>query len=254
MADIDTTNADTLLEMGPIDYIVLEWPGQQPDGSVAPLILELVDRGLIRILDVAFMAKDENGSAWRSTSRDIDAAEAFGAFEGASSGLLRQEDLEEAAAALEPGTPRPCSCGRTAGPPRSPSRCASPAASSSPAAASPSRPSSRRSTRSRAPTDREEPPCPDCFAGSPAPPSSPVPPRPSATASRAGRRRAGPQQEPQHYGQQPQQRYDEPPPPPPPAAAAGPDRAAQGARGAAGTQGILTDEEFAGGEGQDPRH
>ena len=104
MADIDTTNADTLLEMGPIDYIVLEWPGQQPDGSVAPLILELVDRGLIRILDVAFLGKDENGSAYAVDIADIDAAEAFGVFEGASSGLLREEDLAEAASVLEPGT------------------------------------------------------------------------------------------------------------------------------------------------------
>ncbi len=104
MADIDTANADTLLEMGPIDYIVLEWPGRQPDGSVAPLILELVDRGLIRILDVAFLGKDENGSAYAVDIADIDAAEAFGVFDGASSGLLREEDLAEAASVLEPGT------------------------------------------------------------------------------------------------------------------------------------------------------
>ena len=104
MADIDTANADTLLEMGPIDYIVLEWPGRQPDGSVAPLILELVDRGLIRILDIAFLGKDEDGSAYAVDIADIDAAEAFGVFDGASSGLLREEDLAEAAAVLEPGT------------------------------------------------------------------------------------------------------------------------------------------------------
>ena len=90
MADIDTANADTLLEMGPIDYIVLEWPGRQPDGSVAPLILDLVDRGLIRILDVAFLGKDEDGSAYAVDIADIDAAEAFGVFDGASSGLLRR--------------------------------------------------------------------------------------------------------------------------------------------------------------------
>ena len=104
MADIDTANADTLLEMGPIDYIVLEWPGRQPEGSVAPLILELVDRGLIRILDVAFLGKDEDGSAYAVDIADIDAAEAFGVFDGASSGLLRDEDLAEAASVLEPGT------------------------------------------------------------------------------------------------------------------------------------------------------
>ena len=104
MADIDTANADALLEMGPIDYIVLEWPGRQPDGSVAPLILDLVDRGLIRILDVAFLGKDENGSAYAVDIADIDAADAFGVFDGASSGLLRDEDLAEAASVLEPGT------------------------------------------------------------------------------------------------------------------------------------------------------
>jgi hypothetical protein len=104
MADVDTTNADALLEMGPIDYIVIEWPGRQPDGSVAPLILDLVDRGLIRILDVAFLGKDENGSAYAVDIADADAAEAFGVFDGASSGLLSDEDLTEAASVLEPGT------------------------------------------------------------------------------------------------------------------------------------------------------
>ena len=51
---------DPLEEMGPIDYVVLEWPGRQPDGSVVPLILDAVDRGLIRLLDVAVMAKGED--------------------------------------------------------------------------------------------------------------------------------------------------------------------------------------------------
>jgi len=89
-------------EMGPIDYIVLEWPGRQPDGSVAPLIVDLVDRGLIRVIDVALLAKDEDGHV---AALDLGSLEgAFGEFEGASSGLLDQEDLDEAAAALEPGT------------------------------------------------------------------------------------------------------------------------------------------------------
>ena len=50
-----------LEEMGPIDYIVLEWPGRQPSGEAAPLIADLHDRGIIRVLDVAFMVKDEEG-------------------------------------------------------------------------------------------------------------------------------------------------------------------------------------------------
>jgi hypothetical protein len=103
MADLDTAtrSGEELLEMGPIDYVVLEWPGQQPDGEAAPLIIDLVDRGIIRILDVAFMAKDENGSVY---ALDLGELEAYGSFAGASSGLLSSEDLEEAANALDSGT------------------------------------------------------------------------------------------------------------------------------------------------------
>jgi hypothetical protein len=97
--------AEDLEEMGPIDYIVLEWPAQQPTGEVAPMILDLVDSGIIRILDIAFLAKGEDGSvgALDLGALNGDAA-GFSEFEGASTGLLGQDDLEEAAAALEPGT------------------------------------------------------------------------------------------------------------------------------------------------------
>ncbi len=49
-------------EMGPVDYILVEWPGRQPNGEVAPHLVDLVDRGLIRILDLAFVTKDEDGT------------------------------------------------------------------------------------------------------------------------------------------------------------------------------------------------
>ncbi len=91
---------EQLEEMGPIDYVVLEWPNQQPAGEAAPLILDAVDRGIIRILDVAMLAKDSDGTV---AVLEIGAG-GFGDFEGASSGLLGDDDLEEAAAVLEPGT------------------------------------------------------------------------------------------------------------------------------------------------------
>jgi hypothetical protein len=105
MADIDTSieaAAARLDEMGPIDYVVLEWPGEQPSGQAAPLILDLVDRGIIRVLDIAFMAKDDNGVAYALDLADLDRE--FAAFAGASSGLLDSDDLQDAADALEPGT------------------------------------------------------------------------------------------------------------------------------------------------------
>jgi uncharacterized protein DUF6325 len=103
----EITSSEELLEMGPIDYVVLEWPKreQQPAGEVAPMILDLVDRGIIRILDVAFLAKDDDGSIMALEAGAAEGpAGAFGEFEGASSGLINDEDLADAASVLEPGT------------------------------------------------------------------------------------------------------------------------------------------------------
>jgi hypothetical protein len=95
---------DPLEEMGPVDYIVLEWPGRQPKGDVAPMIIDLVDRGIIRILDIALMVKGEDGSVAAIDLGEFDEDSGFSAFEGASTGLLGQEELEDAATALAPGT------------------------------------------------------------------------------------------------------------------------------------------------------
>jgi hypothetical protein len=97
---------EQLEELGPIDYVVLEWQGEPATtGEVQPLLLDLVDRGIIRILDIAFLTKDEDGSVAGVDLGELkQLAAAFAAFEGASSGLLGFEDLQEAAAALEPGT------------------------------------------------------------------------------------------------------------------------------------------------------
>jgi hypothetical protein len=92
-------------EMGPVDYLVVEWPGKQPTGEAVPHLLALVDSGLIRILDLAFIAKDEGGAVVEleisQLGRDIEGIEIL---EGASSGLLSGDDFAEAANALENGT------------------------------------------------------------------------------------------------------------------------------------------------------
>jgi hypothetical protein len=95
---------ESIEEMGPIDYVVLEWPGRQPKGDAAPLILDLVDRGIIRILDIALMVKAEDGSIAAIDLGELDGDSGFAEFQGASTGLLSQDDLEEAANALQPGT------------------------------------------------------------------------------------------------------------------------------------------------------
>jgi hypothetical protein len=93
---------EQLQEMGPIDYVVIEWPGRQPEGEAAPLLVDLVERGVIRVLDIAFIAKEEDGTVDSAEMRDF--GDAFAEFEGASSGLLGEDDLQEAGTALAPGT------------------------------------------------------------------------------------------------------------------------------------------------------
>jgi uncharacterized membrane protein len=95
-------SGDEINEMGPIDYLIVEWPGKQPTGEALPHLIDLVDSGLIRILDLAFITKAEDGSVAALEIADLGSE--IGAFEGASSGLLGDDDVEEAGAALEPGT------------------------------------------------------------------------------------------------------------------------------------------------------
>ena len=98
-------NTEELEEMGPIDYVLIEWPGRQPSGEAAPILVDLVERGIIRVLDLAFITKAEDGSVAGLEIKDL--GEEVGelkVFEGASSGLLTDDDTGEAAEALEPGT------------------------------------------------------------------------------------------------------------------------------------------------------
>ncbi|MFJ8019165.1 DUF6325 family protein [Streptomyces sp. NPDC096311] len=91
--------------MGPIDYLVVEFPGNRMTGEGLPLLVDLVDRGVIRILDLMFVRKEEDGSVVGLEIADLtgDGALDLAVFEGASSGLLGEDDIEEAGSALEPG-------------------------------------------------------------------------------------------------------------------------------------------------------
>jgi dihydroorotase-like cyclic amidohydrolase len=98
-------SAEELEDMGPIDYRLIEWPGRQPTGEAAPILVDLVERGIIRVLDLAFIAKAEDGSVAGLEITDLgQQVEELKVFEGASSGLLTEDDTAEAAKALEPGT------------------------------------------------------------------------------------------------------------------------------------------------------
>ena len=92
-------------EMGPIDYVLVEWPGRRPHGELAPHLVELVDRGLIRILDLTFIEKDEEGNVAALEIAQVGGEVVeLAVFEGASSGLIGDDEIGQAGAVLEPGT------------------------------------------------------------------------------------------------------------------------------------------------------
>jgi hypothetical protein len=94
-------------ELGPIDVVVIGYPADAPmTGEAVPLLLDLVDRGIIRVLDVLFIMQGEDGTFSGFEAQDI-SADSIGdltVFEGASSGLLGQEDVATVSEGLEPGT------------------------------------------------------------------------------------------------------------------------------------------------------
>jgi len=92
--------------MGPISYLIVEFPGSKMTGEGFPILVDLVDRGLIWILDLRFVRRDMDGSMRAMELRDIDRDGQFdlAIFEGASSGLLDDSDIADARSAIEPGS------------------------------------------------------------------------------------------------------------------------------------------------------
>jgi hypothetical protein len=103
---IMSTLPPELDEMGPIDYLVIEFPKFRVTGEGMKALLDLVDRRIIRILDLVFVHKKEDGavSVTAITDMDGDGIADLAVFEGACSSLLDDGDIKEAAEALEPGS------------------------------------------------------------------------------------------------------------------------------------------------------
>jgi uncharacterized membrane protein len=92
-------------EIGPVDYIVVEFPGSRITGEALRLLVDLHDNHIIRILDLLFINKELDGSVRGMTLADLDhdGTLDLAVFEGASSGLLGSDDIADAGDVLEPG-------------------------------------------------------------------------------------------------------------------------------------------------------
>jgi hypothetical protein len=93
-------------EIGPVEYLIVAFPGNQFRGEIAPALADLVEAGTIRIIDVAFVGKDENGEVAAFELSDLDpevraGLENMGAMSG---GLFNEEDMMAAGEELEPNS------------------------------------------------------------------------------------------------------------------------------------------------------
>ena len=92
-----TTAADA---HGPVDFVLLEFPRNRLTGEAGKALLDLVERGVIRLYDLMVISKDDDGTVELLELSDTGG---FATFAGASSGLLGDDDMREAAAAMQPG-------------------------------------------------------------------------------------------------------------------------------------------------------
>jgi hypothetical protein len=92
--------------LGPIDYLVVEFPDNRMTGDGLRTLVDLVDRGLIRVLDLIFVRKDGHGATTVLAVSDLDGGDGFdlAMFEGVASGLLLKDDIDEAGAVLNAGS------------------------------------------------------------------------------------------------------------------------------------------------------
>jgi hypothetical protein len=92
------------IEIGPIDYLVVEYPDGRPTGEALPYLIDLVDRGIIRVLDAALVVKDADGTVSGLSLGDLsDSGGDLALLDGAATGIIDDTDLAEAGSVLAPG-------------------------------------------------------------------------------------------------------------------------------------------------------
>ena len=101
-----TTDPNNVDDLGPVDYIVVEFPGSKFNGEIAPALDDLVQRGIIRVLDLVLVRKNDDGILDALELSDLDESEAgsLRAYETELAMLLSEDDVFAVAEAVEPGT------------------------------------------------------------------------------------------------------------------------------------------------------
>jgi hypothetical protein len=93
-------------ELGPVELLFVEFPGNQFSGEITPALQALVDAGTIRIIDLVFVAKDADGNAVGIEIEELDDESRgnFNALVSELEGLISEEDIADLAEGLEPNS------------------------------------------------------------------------------------------------------------------------------------------------------
>ena len=92
------------MTIGPVEYIIVGFPGNKFNGEIAPALAKLIDSNTIRLLDLVFVGKDADGDVLAFEFDELDELGAFGDLEGEIGGLITPDDIAHAAAGLEPNS------------------------------------------------------------------------------------------------------------------------------------------------------
>ena len=89
---------------GPVEYIIVGFPGNKFNGKIAPELIDLVESGTVRILDLIFISKDADGAVVSLEIDELDASVGFTGLDADVGGLIGPDDIEFAARNLEPNS------------------------------------------------------------------------------------------------------------------------------------------------------
>ena len=92
------------MTIGPIEYIIVGFPGNQFTGQIAPALADLIDNDTIRILDLVFISKDADGDVTAFEYDELEELAAFGDLDGEVGGLIGPDDIAHAAEGLDPNS------------------------------------------------------------------------------------------------------------------------------------------------------
>jgi hypothetical protein len=92
------------MTLAPVEYIIVGFPGNKFNGDIAPELMALVESGTVRILDLIFIGKDEDGNVLAFEIDELEGIDAFDQLEGEFGGLIGPQDIEFVASKLEPGS------------------------------------------------------------------------------------------------------------------------------------------------------